>query len=106
MVSLYLYLLVDSPAKSEASMAVARAAAMKFLLSPSENSIKIDGEKSLVSGCTKLRLDKTFALSEKGRFEFRVFCGHIETAFIFVLMRQAPPDFMVIASAGLFDDGR
>ncbi len=74
---------------------------MKFLLSPNENSIKIDGEKSLVSGCINPRLERTFALSEKGRFEFRVLCEHKETAFIFVAMRQALPDFMVISRTGL-----
>lgn len=100
--SLYLYLLADSPARSEALTLVAREAALKFLLSPNENSIKIDGDKSLVDGCENPSLEKTFALSEKGRFEFRVFCGKKETAFILVMMRQAPPDFMVISKTGFF----
>jgi hypothetical protein len=105
-ISLYLYLFVDSPARREASIDLARDAAMKFLLTPNENSINVGGEKSLLLGCANPILEKTFALSEKGRFEFRVICRNKETAFIFVFMRHAPPDFMVISKTGLFGDGR
>ena len=102
LLAVYIYLLVDGPTKRKEETTIAQDAAMHFLLHPNDGTIKILGNRELVEGCVSPSLERTYALSEKGRFEFRVRCTNKASAFMLVAMRQPPPDFIAISPASMF----
>lgn len=102
--SVYIYLMVDGSTTRNERLKLAQSAAMQYLLHPSAGTIKISGNRLLVDGCVDPRLETTYALSEKGRFEFRVHCTNKATAFMLVAMRQYPPDFIAIYQMSMFGE--